>query len=225
MFKFSVSFATEVEKNRPSHGQRFNRGLCSTEDLKRATGHLSSPTNNVHDLKSPLLSWKTCILVHLNALARKTYLLLCSGFWNVFLSFLLLFYLQNQIVVCRKPGPFSKIFLLKQLKSDWFLVVSFVFSANQKPLIICARVTSFALVLQVCTRVTEDQHSFPSQSELSNFFVYIIILLIIYTKKLNEQGYKFSMITTQISSHVGYLSEEKGVRLVPLSLLWSKDLY
>ena len=84
MFKFSVSFATEVEKNRPSHGQRFNRGLRSTKDLKRATGHLSSPTNNVHDLKSPLLSWKTCILVHLNALARKTYLLLCSGFWNVF---------------------------------------------------------------------------------------------------------------------------------------------
>ena len=34
---------------------------------KTATGHLSPPTNNVRDLKSLLLSWKTCILVHLNA--------------------------------------------------------------------------------------------------------------------------------------------------------------
>ena len=67
MFKFSVSFATEVEKNRPSHGQCFNRGLRSTKDLKRATGHLSPPTNNLRDLKSLLLSWKTCILVYLNA--------------------------------------------------------------------------------------------------------------------------------------------------------------
>ena len=35
---------------------------------------------------------------------------------------------------------------------------------------------------------------------------------------LNEQGYKFSMITTEISSHVRYLLEEKGVRLLSLSL-------
>ena len=41
----------------------------------------------------------------------------------------------------------------------------------------------------------------------------------------NEQGYKFSMITTGISSHVRYLLEEKGVRLLSLSLLWSEDLY
>ena len=53
-------------------------------------------------------------------------------------------------------------------------MVSFVFSANQKPFIICTRVTSFALVLQVFTRVTEELHSFLSQSELRNFFVYII---------------------------------------------------
>ena len=64
MFKFSVSFAAEVEGYRPSHGC-FNRGLRSIKDLKGATGHLSPPTNNVGDLKSPLLSWKTCILVHL----------------------------------------------------------------------------------------------------------------------------------------------------------------
>ena len=38
---------------------------------------------------------------------------------------------------------------------------------------------------------------------------------------LNEQGYKFSMITTGISSHVRFLLEEKGVRLLSLSLLWS----
>ena len=36
-----------------------------------------------------------------------------------------------------------------------------MFSANQKAFVIC-------------TRVTEELHSFLSQSELSNFFVYII---------------------------------------------------
>ena len=36
---------------------------------------------------------------------------------------------------------------------------------------------------------------------------------------LNEQEYKFSMMTTGISSHVRYLLEEKGVRLLSLSLL------
>ena len=30
-------------------------------------------------------------------------------------------------------------------------------------------------LLQVCTRVTEELHSFLSQPELRNFFVYIII--------------------------------------------------
>ena len=84
IFKFSVSFATEVR---------------STKDLKRATGHLSPPTNNRRDMKSLLLSWKTCILVHFPRfcwqyfslspafsilLTRKTYFLPCSGFWNVF---------------------------------------------------------------------------------------------------------------------------------------------
>ena len=66
VIKFSVSFATEVEKTRPSH-VFLNRGLRSTKNWKRATRHLSPPTDNVHGLKSPLLSWKTCILVHLNA--------------------------------------------------------------------------------------------------------------------------------------------------------------
>ena len=47
-------------------------------------------------------------------------------------------------------------------------------SANQKPFVICTRVTSFVLVLQDYTRVTEELHSFLSQSEMSNFFVYII---------------------------------------------------
>ena len=41
------------------------------------------------------------------------------------------------------------------------LLVSFVFSANEKAFVIC-------------TRVTEELHSFLSQSELSNFFAYII---------------------------------------------------
>ena len=66
LFKFSVSFAIEVERSRPLH-ECFNTGLRSTKDLKTATGHLSPPTNNIRDLKLLLLSWKTCILVHLNA--------------------------------------------------------------------------------------------------------------------------------------------------------------
>ena len=37
-------------------------------------------------------------------------------------------------------------------------------------------------------------------------------------RQLTEQGHKFSMITTEISSHVRYLLEEKGVRLLSLSL-------
>ena len=41
-----------------------------------------------------------------------------------------------------------------------------MFSANQKAFVIC-------------TRVTEELHSFLSQSELSNFFVHIIISEII----------------------------------------------
>ena len=36
-------------------------------------------------------------------------------------------------------------------------------------------------------------------------------------RHLNEQGYKFSMIKTGISSQVRYLLEEKGVRLLSLS--------
>ena len=47
------------------------------------------------------------------------------------------------------------------LNFDWLLVVSFVFSANQK-------------LFVFCTCVTEELYSFLSQSELGNFFVYII---------------------------------------------------
>ena len=74
VIKFSASFATEAGKNRPTH-VFLNRGLRSTKNWKRATGHLSLPTDNVRGLKSPLLSWKTSILVHLNA-------------WKVWLSWL-----------------------------------------------------------------------------------------------------------------------------------------
>ena len=49
-----------------------------------------------------------------------------------------------------------------------------MFSANQKAFVICTRVTSLHSCYTFCTRVTEELHSFLSQSELSNFFVYII---------------------------------------------------
>ena len=45
-----------------------------------------------------------------------------------------------------------------------------------------------------------------------------------WLRHLNEQGYKFSMITTGISRHVRYLLEKKGVRLLSLSLLSSEAL-
>ena len=50
-----------------------------------------------------------------------------------------------------------------------------MFSANQKPFV-------------VCTRVTEELHSFLSQSELSNFFVYIITLKKIYSLSLPTES-------------------------------------
>ena len=49
-----------------------------------------------------------------------------------------------------------------------------MFLANQKAFVICTRVTSLHSCYTFCTRVTEELHSFLSQSELSNFFVYII---------------------------------------------------
>ena len=42
-------------------------------------------------------------------------------------------------------------------------------------------------------------------------------------RHLNKQGYKFSIMTTGISSHIRYLLEEKGIRMLSLSLLLSKD--
>ena len=44
-------------------------------------------------------------------------------------------------------------------------------------------------------------------------------------RRLNEQGYKFSMITTGISSHARCPLEEKGVWLLSFSFLSSEDLY
>ena len=44
-------------------------------------------------------------------------------------------------------------------------------------------------------------------------------------RRLNEQGYKFSIITTGISSHARCPLEEKGVRLLSFSFLSSEDLY
>ena len=63
VIKFSVSFATVVERTRPSHV--FTEVCARQKNLKRATGHLSPPTDNAGGLKSLLLWWKTRIFVHL----------------------------------------------------------------------------------------------------------------------------------------------------------------
>ena len=103
--------------------------------------------------------------------ARKTYSLLCLGFWKKFSALQSLFHSPNQIVVCGKPRPSSPASYLKisanifaiETALIWLVLVGcfFVFLASQKAFVIC-------------TRVTEELHSFLSQSELSNFFVYII---------------------------------------------------
>ena len=56
------------------------------------------------------------------------------------------------------------------------MVVSFVFSANQKAFVICTRVTSFALVLPVCTRVKEDCIPFSANQ---NWVIFSCILLVL----------------------------------------------
>ena len=47
-----------------------------------------------------------------------------------------------------------------------------------KNLEMCKDWSPLCYSVQVCTRVTEELHSFLSQSELSNFFVYIITMII-----------------------------------------------
>ena len=85
------------------------------------------------------------------------------GFLEYFFNISIVVFLTklNPVGPAENHGHFLEFLLLKQLLSDWFLLVPYVFSANQKAFVIC-------------TRVTEELHSFLSQSELSNFFVYII---------------------------------------------------
>ena len=46
-----------------------------------------------------------------------------------------------------------------------------------KNLEMCKDWSALCYSVQVCTRVTEELYSFLSQSELSNFFVYIITMI------------------------------------------------
>ena len=69
-------------------------------------------------------------------------------------------------------------------------MLSFVFSANQKPFVICTRVTRFALVLHVCTRVTEELHSFSANQNWEFFCVYIIIKKKHHTTRKKEEEEK-----------------------------------
>ena len=61
-----------------------------------------------------------------------------------------------------------------------------MFSANQKPFVICIR-------------VTEELHSFLSQSELSNFFVYIIRVLYQLLFKLTCSKYFITLVLNSAS--------------------------
>ena len=83
------------------------------------------------------------------------YFLLCSSFRNIFLNNFSIVALRTKSN--RRLRKTMDIFL----NFDWFLAVSFVLSANQK-------------LFVIWTHVTEELYSFLSQSELGNFFVYII---------------------------------------------------
>ena len=61
-----------------------------------------------------------------------------------------------------------------------------MFSANQKPFVIC-------------TCVTEELHSFLSQSELSNVFVYIIRVLYRLLIKLTCSKYFITLVLNSVS--------------------------
>ena len=85
--------------------------------------------------------------------ARKTYSLLCLGFWKNFLALQSLFHSPNQIVFCGKPRPSSSASYLKisanifaiETALIWLVLVGFfffVFLASQKAFVICTRVTS-----------------------------------------------------------------------------------
>ena len=67
VIKFSVSFHTDQIELKNHAIACYNRSLRSTKNVKRATGHLSPPTDNIRGLKSLLVWWKNCIFVHLNA--------------------------------------------------------------------------------------------------------------------------------------------------------------
>ena len=94
-----------------------------------------------------------------------------SGFFEYFFNFSIVVFRTklNTVPVCWKPWPFSWILLLKQLRI-WLVLGGFfcVFSQSET---ICNLHScyKFALVL-----ITEELHSFLSQSEFSNFFVYIV---------------------------------------------------
>ena len=82
------------------------------------------------------------------------------GFWNIFKCSIDLHAKSNRCLL-KTAAIFLLNFVVKT--ADWFLLVSFVFSAKHKPFVIC-------------TRVKGELLSFLSQSELSNSFAYIVIL-------------------------------------------------
>ena len=51
-----------------------------------------------------------------------------------------------------------------------------MFSANQKPFVICTSVTSFALVLQVCSRETEELTPFSANQNRVIFSCISLVL-------------------------------------------------
>ena len=63
VIKFSVSFATVVERTRPLHV--FIEVFARQKKLKESNRTPFPPTDNTGGLKSLLLWWKTCIFVHL----------------------------------------------------------------------------------------------------------------------------------------------------------------
>ena len=65
VIKVSVSFATVVERTRPSHV--FIEVFARQKNLKRATGHFSPPTDNNRWLKIPVAMMENLYLCSFDA--------------------------------------------------------------------------------------------------------------------------------------------------------------
>ena len=139
-----------------------------------------------------------CVFSWVSHLAGKTFFSLFE-FLEFFLTFLLLFCVHEiKSSFAENHGRFLKFVVKTAL--IWLVLGRFfcVFSQSET---ICNLHSCYKFVswYTVCTRVTEKLHPLLSQSELSNFFVYIIIKVI---DKAHYFFLYFCIFTCSLNLHV-----------------------